>query len=796
MRSRKAPPTLRALAFAVQAAAAALAASGTARADDAGAGRQPAGSVELGIMGVDRDSAKFGEYNGLDLQGARANASFDLRGGSDYDAAGGGADRWRITGTDLGTRARGFEARYARQGAWRIGVNYDELHRSFTDSYQSLWRGVGTTTLTLPAGYPAAAARTSSSGLANWNNTQAPYAAGTAGAGPGVLIPALVQATDIGTTRRKLGLGGDLNLTERWTASLSARQERKDGTQLTGMGFGGFRGALLPEPIDSSTTIVEARTRYAPGRDSQVGLGYTLSRYRNAIDSYTAENPFANGVTLNNRILANGAPDNTMQQWTMDGSWRFTPMLKLVVTGSHSTLKQDEPFAYQSGPGFSVPSAASNSREVQSHLLARLTARPAPALDLNAAYKFDRRDNRSPVRTYAVSVQGDNTAAPSAATTFNNVPLDRKQQSLSLDARYTLPGRDSLTGGLERARVERRADAAINPRSDELDNPFASARSDEDTFRFGYRHVFSDSVAGQVSYLHGRRRAGVYEEPVVNPPGSSANVGFYQEVPGFRQFFLNDRNRDKLRATAEVQASEALFVQGGIDAVVDRFPGRYGVKETGSRAYSLDATYTASEAFSFTVFVTREAANTRFEGFQIPVARVATSPAPTVAHTSGTCAPYTNAAVLPTDYLTDTCREWSFDQGDNVWTAGLGAKSRRLLGGRLTLTADLTYARARTRVAFTGGTYYSNGVSQNVYVPAENLPPITSTMTDLRLAAMYAVNDRSALKLAWQHRRLRSTDPLYDLFGITAVQAFIGPGIAAPRYDVNAVGITWIHTFR
>ncbi|MBC5764475.1 MtrB/PioB family decaheme-associated outer membrane protein [Ramlibacter albus] len=799
MTSRKPPLALRASVIAVHGALAVFASVGIAHAADDPAVAEltkPTNNVEIGVIYVDEGSAKFGEYNGLDDKGARLNANVDIRGGAGYERDSGSTQRWRIFGNNLGTNARSLGGEYSHQGSYRIRFDYDELERNFSDTYRSLWRGVGTTTLVLPAGYPAASARTGTAGLANWNNVQTPFATGTTGQGPGVLIPALSQQADIGTIRKKLGLGGEVNLTDKLSVSLNARQERKDGTKLTGMAFGGFRGALLAEPIDSETTIAEAQMRYTFSKDAQVGVGYNVSRYRNSVDTFTAENPFANNVTINNRIMGNGAPDNTMHQWTLDGSWRFMPTLKLVVAGSRSTMKQDEPFYYQSVAGWSVPGAASNSRETQTNLVARLTANPMKDLDINAAYKLDHRDNRSPIRTYVVGVQGDNTATPSAGTTFSNVPLNRKQQTLSLDGRYNIAPAQSVTAGYEHIRIERTADSRNHPTSDELSNPFASARADEDVFKLGYRHAFSDAVTGQVTYQHGRRKAHDYEEPTVNAPGSSANVGFFSEVPGFRQFFLNDRNRDKLRATVDVQASEQVFLQAGVDYIEDRFPAAYGVKKTGSQAFNLDGTYTASEKLSFNGFVSYETAKTRVENYQIPVARVATNPAPTTPHAAGTCAPYSNAAALPTDYLTDSCRQYSYQQGDNVWTVGLGAKSTQFLGGKLTLTADVSYSRAKTNIDFTGGTYYSNGVSQNVYVLAQNMPAITSTMTDFRLGAVYSFSKQSAVKFGWQHRRLRSSDPQFDLFGITAVQAYIGPGMTSPNYSVNAVSVTYVHSFR
>jgi hypothetical protein len=152
--------------------------------------------------------------------------------------------------------------------------------------------------------------------------------------------------------------------------------------------------------------------------------------------------------------------------------------------------------------------------------------------------------------------------------------------------------------------------------------------------------------------------------------------------------------------------------------------------------------------------------------------------------------------MFPADYLTDPCRLWSFTQADKIWTLGFGAKYSGLMGGKLVLSLDATYSDAKTSLGFTGGTYYSNGIGQNVYIPAQNMPDIKSTITDLKFGAKYNVSKDAAVRFTWLHRRLRSSDPQFDLFGITSVQAYIGPGLASPNYNVNAVALTYAYTFR
>ena len=797
---RRPPLALRASVIAVQSALALLATFTLAHAADAPTVADlttPISTVEAGAVYVDSSSYKFSEYNGLQRRGLNPNASFELRGGGAYDS--GSTERWRLSGSDLGLDIRSLAAEYGQQGTFRLNADYDELRRNYSDDYRTLWNGAGSSTLTLPGAYPSAASRVGSTGLSNWNNIQAPNLnPTTSGGGPGFVIPALMQDYKVSTTRKRTSAGSELILAREWTLSVNARNEKKEGAKLTGATMGGFKGALLPEPIDSDTNIVDAAVRYA-GKQGHFSVGYNASFYRNHIDGWSAEYPFSTGAggVLNNRILMNGAPGNQMHQIVVDGGYNFSPATKLVLSASRSRLTQNEAFRFQQGPGWNVNDGAtsSNSKEIQTNFLARLSSRPVTGLDLTAAFKVDNRDNRSPVGLYKVA-QYDGVALPTTSTTFRNTPVNRKQEQLNLDARYSYRRGQSVSAGFEHMRIERTADASINPLSQEINNPFASGKARENTLKLAYRQNITETIAGTVSYARSQRRAVDYEEPEPNPPGSSANVGAFQEVPGFRQFFLNDRNRDKLRGSMDFQLTDALSLQAGIDYLNDRYPSRFGLKSAGGHVLNLDGAYVASEVLSFSAFVSAENMKSRQEQFQLPVARI-TTPPPVIAHNpDGSCASYASTPGLPSDYLTDPCRNWSESQADRVFTLGAGAKSSQWLGGRLTLSGDLVYSRARTALAFSGGTYYSNGVGSNVYIPAQDMPAITSTMTDLRLAARYAFDKNSALKVGWLHRRLRSSDSQYDLFGITSVQAFIGSGMASPRYNVNAVSVSYLYTFR
>jgi len=141
MKTRNAKIKVSALALAVQGVLVAMVAM-PARADDeqAAALKVPANSVELGAIGVSKDSAKFGEYTGLNKSGGYFLGDFSIRGGDAY-GDGNGTRRWALTGSDLGLTSRAVGATVADQGRWNFGISYDELRHYTSDSYQTPYQG-------------------------------------------------------------------------------------------------------------------------------------------------------------------------------------------------------------------------------------------------------------------------------------------------------------------------------------------------------------------------------------------------------------------------------------------------------------------------------------------------------------------------------------------------------------------------------------------------------------------------------------------------------------------------------
>src|SRR5881392_1211563 len=112
---------------------------------------QPTSELEVGVGDVTQGSYKFGEYNGLQHEGAFPILNFDLSGGGLYNSD--SLERWSARGADLGIDTRQLDVDYAQQGKFRIDLGYDQLRHNISDTYQTPYIGAGTDLLLLPSGW-------------------------------------------------------------------------------------------------------------------------------------------------------------------------------------------------------------------------------------------------------------------------------------------------------------------------------------------------------------------------------------------------------------------------------------------------------------------------------------------------------------------------------------------------------------------------------------------------------------------------------------------------------------------
>ena len=110
--------------------------------------------VEVGMCYVSDESPRFGRYNGLDDDGLSLILNFDIlrRAPSGSDDA----SYFAAKGRNLGLDNRELKVEFGRQGSYRVHLDYDQVPNERGDDARTIYNGVGTDTLTLPAGWVGA----------------------------------------------------------------------------------------------------------------------------------------------------------------------------------------------------------------------------------------------------------------------------------------------------------------------------------------------------------------------------------------------------------------------------------------------------------------------------------------------------------------------------------------------------------------------------------------------------------------------------------------------------------------
>jgi hypothetical protein len=264
------------------------------------------------------------------------------------------------------------------------------------------------------------------------------------------------------------------------------------------------------------------------------------------------------------------------------------------------------------------------------------------------------------------------------------------------------------------------------------------------------------------------------------------------ENPRLRRFDMANRERNKLRTSVAWEASEKLALQGGVDVIADNYPdSSLGTKSLRGYTLNLDGAYNISSGLTLNAFYTYEWLRTEQSGFNYVANVAAGVPAPII----GGC--FANTAQKNVSNKVDPCNEWSSQARDRVHTLGLSARKRDLFGGKLDLSGDLVLSFADTNIGVQGGNYATNLSGTGlIYIPATDLPAVSSHSISARLSALYALDRSSAVRFSVLHKRLRSSDFAYAGAQVGSLTSIIPTNEQAPNYAVTVVGVSFVHNFQ
>ena len=549
-----------------------LAATGVEAADEVEGAEPPINEIEFGIGSVSDDSWKFGRYNGLYQKGPYFIGDINTQ---DINEDG---EYWNVRGTNLGLESRYFRLESGTQGKTDFFFEFDQLPNYINNTGQTPFLSPGSSLLTLP---------------------------------PGFSVPALnnyLRPLEFETDRQRVGAGLDFRIKNFWTFDVAYRHETKNGTNQIGAaiapdagpagGSGVVRettGALLPEPIDYETDLVDVAFRYARDK-TQFAIQYHASLFKNANESLTWENPFplpGGGYTAAPFGSLALPPDNQLHQISLSGGYQLAKEYNLTGVLSIGRSTQNETFQpYELRgvlPVVDPPQDSLDGEIWTTNAQLRLAYRPSSSFKLTAQYRFDQRDNQTPVDTWLISVADSDIRYP-----YVNHPESYTRNQFNLTGNWRIGSNSNLGLGYQYDLMYREFATLTDPFDFDTQENKLFAR-----LNIQPHMVWNLALYGEVS----DRNLNNYDTPP-------------EENPLISPYYIADRMRDQIGALVEYLPNNNWSFGARAEYDKDDFDqSQYGLVEAETPSFTLEAGYHPSKNVTTYAYYTREEYSSLQKGF-------------------------------------------------------------------------------------------------------------------------------------------------------------------------------------
>ncbi len=544
-------------------------------------------SVSVGVAGLTGDAADrawFGQYNGLRDRDAYGLLDFDYR-----RFIGASGTSTGFAGSNLGLDTRELIFWWKRQGDWKISADYGELVRREPYSINTGLLGGGSTT------------------------PQVVHLGNGPGSG---------SALDLETRRKGVGLAFAKFFGPALEFEVSLKSENKDGARLFGIGMtcpsptapgcgpttganAGWAVLLLPEPINSNHSQVEARLNYAAGKLGLTG-GYYGSFYNNSNGALRPVVPGSLNGSLGNLLpLSAGLqgilnqpvalpPDNAAHHFDIAGNYALTPTMRANFKLAYSRATQDQDFV---GTGLAgAPAGVFSLDGKMNTTLAQvgISARPLPKLSVIAEVRYEDKDDKTPLALY--NVEG--------TSSYTNRNYSRQRTRGKLEGSYQLSSSYRGTVGVDYELIDRQD---FTPSSAVAGISALRYETEETSFRVELRRRMTESFSGAISFITSDRDGSTWLRP-----NSGLGVSPVDPAIGFQSTAifsptLADRRRDKIKLLATWQPTEALSLQFSAEDGRDKFsaPSAYAVRRADMDFYNADFNYVVSSVWSVNGYASR-----------------------------------------------------------------------------------------------------------------------------------------------------------------------------------------------
>jgi MtrB/PioB family decaheme-associated outer membrane protein len=711
----------------------------------------------------DTHSSKFEEYRDLE-PGLFGGADFLLTDPNDVTFLWGSFE-------NVGYDDQRYALEAGQWGRFRLFGAYDELPHVFSNDARSLYAYSGSNLLLLPD-----ALQGSIEAAPDSATRSALLGAGLAGA----------NGVSLEYQLRSVLAGLIFDPREDLQFETAYRALDRSGRRPFSLGFGSPGGtfANIAAPVDERTDEVTADVRFGRG-PWNLELGYLGSFFGNDLKQVTADNP----LRLTDSATAGAsqgsvslAPDNSLNNFRATGAYDL-PLefpARIATTLSYGLRRQDEDFlphtintALAGDPALVLPEDGLDGK-VQTYLAnVLMSARPLPALDLRARYRFYDFHNDTPVILFPGHVVNDATLD---AEIGRNVPTDYERQQASLDAAYRFSNALRFRGGPFWDQWSRSRDREVS----RLDEYGAKLAADVKPARW---------ASLRADYLLGVRKGTEYKPfdylAATLDPGQIDEPDFANtaQLAQFRKFDQADRTRNEIRLLTQLVPREDFDVVFSGGWVHYDYPhSDYGVSDDKRWNVGTEFGYQPVEWFSISAWYSFEDLSLKQKSRWRPV--------------SG-------------DVVTDDpVNDWNSESKDRIHTLGVNLDFV-LVPEKLDLGFQYTFERG-------DGQTHSNGAPGCVPAPitgvclpapggsadggnAVNYPDIEDRLQLFVTSLRYHWNEQLTLEGMYAFESLSLEDYRVDgLNPFMPTSNVNGSGVVSPSLDVflgNRVGDYQAHIF-
>ncbi len=701
---------------------------------------------EFGLGYVSQDSFRFGKYSGQENKGAYGVFNLFYTSRPNYDAE--RSEYVSVRGTDLGLRSRSVLLDYGRQGDFRLRASYDQIPTFRSESGKTIFDGAGSTQLTLPPSWVPSAST----------------------AGMTQLVSSL-KPLNLDTERKRFGARLDKILPGHFDITTKYQYEEKDGLKsiggVIGNSGGNPRAVMLPEPVDYKEHQFDVIARYTE-KKYQLELRYHLSDFSDQNTALTWQNPYsaiagwaaAAGFPTGQGSLAL-PPDNRFHQGSLLFGYNFTDRTRFTADAALGRMSQNDAFLpYTINPVLAasvnepLPRDSLDGEINTTVINLRLSSRPTAHFNYGGSFRYDDRDNNTPIDLYDY-IGGDsttqNTLAISDRRRFNE-PYSYREYKYKVDAGYRMEDGTRFTGVAERREIRR---------------TFSERRNThENTFSLNASRPFGELFDASLRYIHADRGGSHYDgtEPVLTGfvDGFLATLaGGFENAPLLRKFNLASRERDQVGFQANY--SPISFLSFGVDGSYSKDnynKTELGLTDSKVQSYTFDVTATPSAQWSASAYYTYDKLDTGQNGvsFSGGAGRVA--------------------------QVVDPTRFWSALHRDRVDTGGFNL-TWKPSDQRFQFGFDLMLSTSRDDVNVTTGSSLTTA-------------PLPTNRVVIRTGSVYGqyqFSESLSLRAKVQHEHYRSSD--FALDGVEANQLanVILFGEESPDFDVTVGTLSMIYSF-